>query len=97
MNYGCHTAINTELQTLVELLVADLGLSFQLFQLPYGHYSEWFTTCWLKRIREIVGHFGFALLVHNLLSTFPRDGDSWLIAWFIVTGFKGTDLLILNR
>jgi hypothetical protein len=28
-HYGCHTALGTELQTLLDLLVADLGLSFQ--------------------------------------------------------------------
>jgi hypothetical protein len=31
MHYRCHTALGTELQTSLELLVADLGLSFQPF------------------------------------------------------------------
>jgi hypothetical protein len=31
MHYGCYTALGTELQTLQELHVADLGLSFQPF------------------------------------------------------------------
>jgi hypothetical protein len=31
MHYGCHTALGTELQMLLELLVVDLGLSFQPF------------------------------------------------------------------
>jgi hypothetical protein len=31
IHYGCHTALGTELQMLLELLVADLGLSFQPF------------------------------------------------------------------
>jgi hypothetical protein len=31
MHYGCHTALGTELQSSLELLVADLGLSFQPF------------------------------------------------------------------
>jgi hypothetical protein len=31
MHYGCHTALGTELQMLLELLVADLGLLFQPF------------------------------------------------------------------
>ncbi len=31
MHYGCHTALGDELQTLVELLVVDLGLLFQPF------------------------------------------------------------------
>jgi hypothetical protein len=31
MHYGCHTALGDELQTSLELLVVDLGLSFQPF------------------------------------------------------------------
>jgi hypothetical protein len=31
MHYGCHMALSTELQTSLELFVADLGLSFQPF------------------------------------------------------------------
>jgi hypothetical protein len=35
MHYGCHTALGTKLQTLLELLVADLGLSFQPYCISY--------------------------------------------------------------
>jgi hypothetical protein len=38
MHYGCRTALGTELQTLLELLVVDLGLSFQPFQVAYGYF-----------------------------------------------------------
>jgi hypothetical protein len=31
MHYGCHTALGTELQTSLEVLVADLELLFQPF------------------------------------------------------------------
>jgi hypothetical protein len=31
MHYGCHTALGTELQSSLEVLVADLGLLFQPF------------------------------------------------------------------
>jgi hypothetical protein len=71
MHFGCHTALGTELQTSLELLVADLGLSFQPFQVSCKHYGEWVTTSWLKRVWEKVDHYGFVLLVHNLLSSFP--------------------------
>jgi hypothetical protein len=93
-------ALGMELQTLLKLLVADLadlGLSLQPFQVSYEHYGDWVTTRWLKWVREKVGHFGFALLVHNLVSTFPRDEDNWLMSQFIAAGYKGTELQILNR
>ncbi len=48
MHYGCHTVLGTELQPLLYLLVADLGLSFQPFWVPYEHCRKWVTTCWLK-------------------------------------------------
>jgi hypothetical protein len=97
MHYGCHTALGSKLQTLLELLVADLGLSFQPFRISYEHYGEWVTTCWLKRVWEKVDCYGFVLTVHNLSSTFPREGDDWLMAWFIAAGYKRKDLVTLNR
>jgi hypothetical protein len=97
MHYGCHTALGTELQTLLELLVADLGLSFLPFRVSYKHYGNWVTTCWLKRVWEKVNCYGFVLTVNNLASIFPREGDDWLMAWFIATGYKGEELLTLNR
>jgi hypothetical protein len=75
MHYGCHTALGTELQTLLELLVVDLGLSFQPFCVSYKHYGDWVTTCWLKRVWEKVDCYGFFLTVNNLVSIFPREGD----------------------
>jgi hypothetical protein len=48
MHYGCHTALGDELQTSLELLVVDLGPSFQPFRVSYKHYGDWVTTCWLK-------------------------------------------------
>ena len=80
MHYGCHTALGDELQTLLELLVVDLGLSFQPFRVSYKHYGDWVTMCWLKRVWEKVDHYRFVLTVHNLLLSFPREGDNWLMA-----------------
>jgi hypothetical protein len=31
VHYGCHTALGTELQALLDLFLVDLGLSFQPF------------------------------------------------------------------
>ncbi len=54
MHYGYHTALGNELQTSLELLVVDLGLSFQPFCVSYNHYGNWVTTCWLKQVWEKV-------------------------------------------
>jgi hypothetical protein len=71
MHYGCHTTLGTELQTSLELLMVDLGLSFPPFHVSYKHYGECETTCWLKRVWEKVDCYSFVLTVHNLSSTFP--------------------------
>ncbi len=97
MHYGCHTALRGELQMSLELLVVDLGLLFQPFRVSYKQYGDWVTTCWLKRVWEKVGRYGFVLTVHNLLLSFPWEGDDWLMARFIDAGYKGEDLLTLNR
>ncbi len=55
------------------------------------------TTCWLKRVWEKVNHYGFVLLVHILLVTFPWEGGDWLMAWFIAVGCSVKELQSLNR
>jgi hypothetical protein len=71
MHYRCHTALGTELQSSLELLVADLGLLFQPFQVNYKQYGGWVTSSWLKQVREKVDYYRFVLTVNNLLSSFP--------------------------
>jgi hypothetical protein len=75
MHYGCRTALGTELQTSLELLVVDLGLSFQPFQVSYEHFGDWVTMSWLKRVWEKVSFFGFFLSVCNLPACYPRECD----------------------
>ena len=43
LHYGCQTALGTELQTSLELLVVDLGLLFQPFHISYDQYGDWVT------------------------------------------------------
>jgi hypothetical protein len=97
MHYSCHTALGDELQMSLELLVVDLGLSFQPFRMSYKHYGDWVTTCWLKRVWEKVDRYGFDLTMHNLSLSFQQEGDDWLMAQLIATGYEGEELLTLNR
>jgi hypothetical protein len=97
MHYGCRTALGTELQTSFELIVINLGLSFQPFQVPYTHYGKWVTTSWLKRIWEKSYFFGFSIHVNNPMTGYPREGDDWLMSRFIARGHTTIELSILNR
>ena len=75
MHYGCQTALGTELQTSLELLVVDLGHSFQPFRVSYNQYGDWATMSWLKRVWEKVSFFGFVLTVTNLPASYPRESN----------------------
>ena len=96
MHYGCWTALSTELQTSLELLVVDLGLSFQPFQVSYEHFGDWVTTSWLKRVWEKVSFFGFTLSVNNLPACYPREGDDWLMSRFVARVYTANELVTLN-
>ena len=97
MHYGCRTALGTELQISIGLLLVELGMSFQPFLLSYANFGHMVTTSWLKRVWEKLDRFKFLVTVHNLQSLFPQDGDDWLMARFIGLGYGVEDLLILNR
>ncbi len=97
MHYGCCTALGTELQTSLGLLLVESGMSFQPLQLSYADYGNMVTTSWLKRVWEKLDRFKFAVMVHNLRSVFPREGDDWLMARLITIGYRGNDLQTLNR
>ena len=55
------------------------------------------TSSWLKRVWEKIDHYGFILTVNNLLSSYPREGNNWLMSRFITMGYTAAELLILNR
>ncbi len=71
MHYGCRTALGTELQTSIGLLLVELGMSFQPLQLSYATFRHMVTTSWLKQVWEKLDRFKFAVMVHNLDSVFP--------------------------
>jgi hypothetical protein len=75
MHYGCRTAFGTQLQTSIGLLLVELGMLFQPLQLSYADFGHMVTTSWLKRVWEKLDRFKFAVMVHNLHSVFPQEGD----------------------
>jgi hypothetical protein len=47
-HYGCCTALGTKLQTSIELLLVELGMTFQPLQLSYANFGNMVTISWLK-------------------------------------------------
>jgi hypothetical protein len=70
-HYGCRTALDTELQTSIKLLLMELGMMFQPLQLSYANFRNMVTISWLKRVWEKLDRFKFAVMVHNLRSMYP--------------------------
>ncbi len=97
MHYGCQTALGTELQTSLGLLLVELGRWFHPLQLSYNKFGDMVTTSWLKRVWEKLDRFKFAVMVHNLRLVFPCKDNNWLMARFITIGYRGNDLQTLNR
>ncbi len=96
-HYGCRTVLGTELQTFIELLVVELGMTFQPLQLSYADFGNMVTISWLKRVWEKLDRFKFMVSVHNLRSRYPQEGDDWLMARLFVIGYRDDDLRTLNR
>ncbi len=76
MHYSCRTALGTELQISLGLLLVELGMSFQPLQLSYNNFGDMVTTSWLKRVWEKLDRFKFAVTVHNLRLVFPQEEDN---------------------
>jgi hypothetical protein len=53
-NYGCDSGLGRHLQTLMELLVIEVGVSTQILSIDYARYSGWVSHCWLKLVWEKV-------------------------------------------
>jgi hypothetical protein len=96
-HYGYHTAMGTKLQTSLGFLLVELGMSFQPLQLSYTNFGNMVTTSWLKCVWKKLDRFKFAVMVHNLRSVSPWEGDDWLMARLIAIGYRSDDLQTLNR
>ena len=97
MHYGCRSAVGTFLQTSMELLIMELGVSFQPLTESYRLYEGLVTRCWLKSVWEKVDKYGISVRVHNVKLTFGRERDQWLMRRFEAIGYEGEEFRRLNR
>jgi hypothetical protein len=52
INYGCNSGLRLHMQTSMELMIIESGVSNQLMSLPYQRYSKWVTHSWLRLVWE---------------------------------------------
>ena len=81
----------------LELLVIELGVSGQPFQVDYKVYGEWATDTWLKSIWEKVFLFGVVVIEGKLKVKPPRENDEWLMPVLWKLHFSEPELARLNR
>ena len=85
------------MQASVELLLCELGLSFQPLNEDYATFGNWVMRNWPKTILERASTFGFELFINNTPLHFTREGCKWLMKIFMQLDYRVKELEILNR
>jgi hypothetical protein len=96
-NYRCNSGLGLHLQTSMELLVIEVGVSTQILAQAYQPYSIWVTHCWLKSVWKKIDLFNLTVKIKPLPLRFPWTNDNWLMLIFVITGYSNGDLVRLNR
>jgi hypothetical protein len=96
-NYGCNTGLGIHLQTSMELMVIECGVSCQILAQPYQTYSKWVTHCWLKSVWEKVDLFNLTISIKTLPLRPPRENDEWMMRVLQSEGYTEDEMIRLNR
>jgi hypothetical protein len=70
-NYGCNSGLGRHLQTSMNLLVIEAGISTQILSKDYRRYSRWVSHCWLKSVWEKIDLFNLTVKIRELPLRFP--------------------------
>jgi len=97
MHYGSPSCLGINMQTLVKLLVIDLGLSIQPFAEDYGACQHWVTPSWLKSLWEKYFKLGKDIQLAHIPLQPPQERVSWIMAEFIHMNYDTQSLCKLNR
>jgi len=97
MHYGSQSCMGLEMQSSVELLVIELGLSIQPFREDFNKYHHWVTHSWMKSVWEKSSRLRIEVTLADLPSQPPRERDSWLMQEFCQLRNSNDGLQRLNR
>jgi hypothetical protein len=78
-NYGCPSGLGMHLQTSMELMIIEGGVSTQLLTLPFRQYSKWVMHSWLRLVWEKVDKFNIHVEIKDLPLNSPWERDGWLM------------------
>ena len=96
-HYGSKTAVGKLLQSSMEMLVIELGLSSQPLLEKYAVGSNWTTHSWIRSLWEKIDLFNIQVTIGNIDISPPRVGDEWLMRRFMKMGCSVKELTRLNR
>jgi hypothetical protein len=96
-NYGCPSGLGMHLQTSMELMIIEGGVSTQLLTLPFRQYSKWVMHSWLRLVWEKVDKFNIHVEIKDLPLNSPWERDGWLMLMLENAGFSDDKLTRLNR
>jgi hypothetical protein len=96
-NYGCTSDLEMHLQTSMELMRVEGGVSMQLLSLLFRCYSKWVTHCWLQSIWEKVDMFDIRVEIKELPLKPPREHNGWIMLLLEEADYLDDKLIHLNR
>ena len=96
-NYGCPSGLGQHLQTSMELLVIEAGVSSQILSMEYERYGAWVSSCWLKSVWEKICMFNLQVEIKELPLQPTRANDKWLMLCLEEAGYSKDELIRLNR
>jgi hypothetical protein len=96
-NYGCTSSLRIHLQTLMELMIVEGGVSMQLLLLSFQCYSKWVTHCWLRSMWEKVDMFDIRVWIKELPLKPPQEHDGWIMLLLKKADYLDEELICLNR
>jgi hypothetical protein len=97
-NYGCVSGLVIYLlQTSMEVMIVEGGVSTQILSQSFQRYSKWVTHSWLRLMWEKVDMFNIQVEIRELALKFPQEHDGWLMIMLENVGYLVDELICLNR
>jgi hypothetical protein len=85
------------IRTSIEAAKLELGTGSTLFQTNYKKFGQLLTACWIMHTWKFMSEFDITLIEGTATLPLRRVGDKFIINYFHQYGFKGKELLRLNR
>lgn len=98
MHYCCSSSVGIFLQTSMEYFILELGLlASNPFKQSFETFGQLVTHCWLKTLWEKCDQYKIWVTITNLKILPPRAGDKFFIQALVDEGYKGEELVRLNK